>query len=392
MSLVSTINRIVLLTCLSIPLSGIVNAAENDARKPIPLAKALSQAEPWVGEYIAAYAPDEVYDFLTAHPTVVVHADAWTFLNDDKTIYCAVKVGLTQRELNDMQEREPITNYYSASLVPESAGKYGEEGCRGLALKRALTHLFEKDIEDLKNSLAEQFKPGTKRPKEKWVATNYNYWGSGFSDNGYRYLEDKLPGWYHHVFDFRYTNMYALTKVLEVENGQKICLAVLGLTTTARPGTPPRYPVERNAYAKLFPLAEIDDAEKDEYCFNPLWDKLMSKLTFDSNVVTSFVKNWKLVGEPDLTPLTEKSVQAKYDQWQKKQEQEQAAAAKREAAEERKSQTRTVTRTSCTNDCYNGDCVRTFPNGKKERWQAPRKYNAMSGNWEWDTSSNACGG
>lgn len=42
---------------------------------------------------------------------------------------------------------------------------------------------------------------------------------------------------------------------------------------------------------------------------------------------------------------------------------------------------------SCTNQCINGNCLRTFPNGKTERWQAPRTYNSLSGNWEWDTSS-----
>lgn len=45
--------------------------------------------------------------------------------------------------------------------------------------------------------------------------------------------------------------------------------------------------------------------------------------------------------------------------------------------------------TSCTNQCVNGNCLRTFPDGSQERWQAPRKYDPFSGDWKWDTSG--CG-
>lgn len=55
------------------------------------------------------------------------------------------------------------------------------------------------------------------------------------------------------------------------------------------------------------------------------------------------------------------------------------------------STTKQVNRTSCNNQCTNGSCVRTFPDGTQENWQAPRKYDALSQNWGWDTSTNACG-
>ncbi|MCD2517967.1 DUF4189 domain-containing protein [Massilia sp. G4R7] len=45
---------------------------------------------------------------------------------------------------------------------------------------------------------------------------------------------------------------------------------------------------------------------------------------------------------------------------------------------------------SCTNRCVNGSCVRTFANGRTERWQAPRVLDPFTNNWKWDTSS--CGG
>lgn len=45
----------------------------------------------------------------------------------------------------------------------------------------------------------------------------------------------------------------------------------------------------------------------------------------------------------------------------------------------------------CTNQCMNGDCIRTFDNGRKERWQAPRVFDPFSQNWKYDTDTNACG-
>ena len=55
------------------------------------------------------------------------------------------------------------------------------------------------------------------------------------------------------------------------------------------------------------------------------------------------------------------------------------------------STTHQVNRTSCTNDCTNGSCVRTFSDGTKEKWQAPRSFDPINQNWGWDTSTNACG-
>lgn len=41
---------------------------------------------------------------------------------------------------------------------------------------------------------------------------------------------------------------------------------------------------------------------------------------------------------------------------------------------------------SCTNHCVNGDCLRTYPNGKKVRYQAPFVFNPITGKFEFDVS------
>jgi len=59
-------------------------------------------------------------------------------------------------------------------------------------------------------------------------------------------------------------------------------------------------------------------------------------------------------------------------------------------AQRREVTTHAVQNLSCTNNCMNGSCVRTFPNGRTEHWQAPRVFDPFTNDWKWDTSS--CGG
>ena len=61
----------------------------------------------------------------------------------------------------------------------------------------------------------------------------------------------------------------------------------------------------------------------------------------------------------------------------------------REAAKEKtvqmvRSRTNASNVLRCSNQCRNGSCVRTFSNGRKENWQAPRVMDGL-GNWNWDT-------
>lgn len=36
-----------------------------------------------------------------------------------------------------------------------------------------------------------------------------------------------------------------------------------------------------------------------------------------------------------------------------------------------------------SDNCYNGDCVRTFQDGKKVRFQAPHCFDGVAGEWKW---------
>ncbi|WP_296951767.1 DUF4189 domain-containing protein [uncultured Massilia sp.] len=67
-----------------------------------------------------------------------------------------------------------------------------------------------------------------------------------------------------------------------------------------------------------------------------------------------------------------------------------AARAPKAARAAPRVQSRNVQQLTCRNQCVNGSCVRTFPDGRSETWQAPRVFDPLSNDWKWDT--NRCGG
>lgn len=44
-------------------------------------------------------------------------------------------------------------------------------------------------------------------------------------------------------------------------------------------------------------------------------------------------------------------------------------------------------RTSCNTRCFNGDCYRTYDDGRKVRFRAQHKYNPITRQWEWDSGT-----
>ena len=40
---------------------------------------------------------------------------------------------------------------------------------------------------------------------------------------------------------------------------------------------------------------------------------------------------------------------------------------------------------TCNTRCVNGDCFRTYSDGRQVRFQASRRFNPVSGQWEWDS-------
>lgn len=44
-----------------------------------------------------------------------------------------------------------------------------------------------------------------------------------------------------------------------------------------------------------------------------------------------------------------------------------------------------MTGTTCNTRCSNGDCYRTYSDGKKVHFQAKQKFNPFNNQFEWDS-------
>ncbi len=42
-------------------------------------------------------------------------------------------------------------------------------------------------------------------------------------------------------------------------------------------------------------------------------------------------------------------------------------------------------RTTCKTRCSNGNCYRTYDNGRKVQFQGKQKFNSFTSQWEWDS-------
>lgn len=82
---------------------------------------------------------------------------------------------------------------------------------------------------------------------------------------------------------------------------------------------------------------------------------------------------------PKAEPASMKQVVAEIEQ------------AKRKVSSAPSVRTVQTTQLSCTNQCLNGSCLRTFSDGRKDRWQAPHVFDPFKNAWTWDLTTNACG-
>lgn len=393
MSILNEFLMILLLGCsIAFSINIYANPIDADVIRPFPVFSTES-SEPWLGAYAAEDAPPDIYKLVTVNPDVILYFDAWIFNANDGDKYCVAEVGLTKSSGKDgLNPRMPANSYFSASLVAPGVPATGSDGCSGRALKRALTAMFAEDI----NTLASDFnKSGTiraTRPKEVKDNTKVRGNVKGISPIGFDFVVDHLPGWYADIFDYRQTSLRLVFKSLEAENGQRVCMALMGLTAGPEPENTPRFPVSSAAVARIFQMEDNANADNDEYCFNPVWERLTQDMKFSDANITNYIRQWERVAEPGLKAPTMSEVQKRYAQWNKKQQASANAAAAAEGRPIKSANRPSQDRSTCSNQCTNGDCVRTLPNGKKERWQAPQNYNALSGEWEWDISTNACGG
>jgi hypothetical protein len=331
-----------------------------------------------VGAYVAEHASDAQYAMFKRYSGLAVFAQSYLF-GKEGSYRCVAIVGLTHEYGGDTDmPRSPFTIYSGGASDPKNT----EDLCRSVAVVRALNNMLQADVQAWQDKVTQTMPTGGERVKEQSNEGMIRSSWHGMSAKGSAYIRDALPNWFGRAFDYRVVTVAERFLRVEGDNDQLICFASLGLTATAPSGRSAKLPWANSARVITLNKDERGNADQDSACFDPLFDALVKEnIQPDSDFISFFVKNWSLVAEPGLKAPTMKDVQTAAA---RQAERDRKAAAAREREEARP--VRVAQANSCTTSCVNGSCVRRWANGRSERFQAPRKFNPFTSQWEWDTS------
>ncbi len=295
---------------------------------------------------------------------------------------CIAYVGATGFTGSDkVWPRMPMQITWSGSLVRANEPKMA--ACsRALsdAFERLATHkegwLTESHLREMGAIYKEPVSPTFPTMKQPASSTTMRHYTLGtVNDQGVQTLGDALGDRFTTVLDHRKFGVQALLLDGKTSEGRRFCLAEVGLTAVAPDGLAVHVPPTDHSFIQvLSPGAPTTkpacSSELLATAARSLRDNYESDLQYLS-----------LITEKGMTYPTEKALKAAVARYDAQQRAERTVA---------NSKSKNVVR--CSNQCSNGNCLRTFDNGRQERWQAPRVYNSMTQNWEWDISTNACGG
>jgi hypothetical protein len=356
--------------------SSVARADDQPTRAAVPMVNRA--AITGIGEYVAQHASDEQYALFQKDKGLAVFAMSHV-MGEEGHHVCVAQVGLTHAPADSKASpRAPATRYLGGASDPANS----PGACNSTAVRRAVDAMLEDNAEALRTGLEQTLLTGGTRPSEKPVSGRIQSVYSGMSDKGNQFITDALPAWFSEAFDYRVVAVVKRFIKIDGDNGQRICFASVGLTSRAPDGRTSKEAAAERARYRLFDKDERTQADQDPECFDPMFEGLVeNNIQPASDMVNSLVKDWALVAEPGLKAPTMKDVQVAVAARAARERKAAAAAQAQEAREQRVAQ-----QNSCTVNCVNGACVRRWPNGRSERFQAPRKFNPFNSQWEWDTS------
>jgi len=286
-----------------------------------------------------------------------------------KNGYCLAVLGITVASPDQRMARSPLKTLTNLTRYDNVGENWDSADCRAETLRDTVEALGKSTLptaEDVNKMLA----TGGVRQKEKadsgmvWLQS-YNV-STGAEAATFRTIHGYDLG---ATADYRQVQavLYAFSFNLQGEN---ICFAEFGLSARAPSGRQARIPAEHSGGM----YAGGDKATCERVAAEGAVQAHFDQPWNSKGVFKDFEKTREDgVALPDLGAVAKKRT---------------ALAAKAAAAEKQvRSTQRNVVR--CSNVCTNGNCVRTFENGRKERWQAPRVYDPFKNDWTWDT--NSCG-
>lgn len=343
-----------------------------DVRHHIKVHAVPSSATAWIQEIVVNEAPSFAAQLATskyAFWALVHHLQS-----NHRRNFCFAIVGLTYPDDNSRSVRIP--GYRAqASIRDAKNGDLSDEElltCVGSALKIALTTLAREPWErlaadaDTNTSLK-----GTRRHRNA-DPNSYllRYYGNGSINS------IDAPDGFSQAFDSRELHLVVLSTSVKDET-HFICLGISGAAVTPPDDRNSRFPWRFYTEVWNAPRATlpgVDDAAKLASCETEVAQYAVSRMFRDSWDRKGFLERIEWTRE-DGVPLVRSPKPIK--------ERPSANINTRRAGTP---QHRPI---SCQNRCVNGACVRTLGDGRQERWQAPRVFNPLKNEWEWQTDS--CG-
>ena len=293
---------------------------------------------------------------------------------------CVALVGLTHLAPDGVNPRLPVFRF-SAHAVEQEAAVWKASECIGHRLRAAIEGLNNAKPEKLLKDL-ERTAEGTRRVAEPATSDTVQLVSDNLSKVARdAVLEDLLTTQVGAVFDYRHVQTSIFSTSSTLTGGDIMCTVHAGMGARTPEGKNMRWP------AQVVSMVRLQTGGTTDECIEVLAPQTVAALLKQQWTDQGLLKDFSKTREAGV-PLPDLKVVAA----------RRAAVLKKDAVAARAMKVTTVAKTvsrnelTCTNDCQNGACVRTFPNGRKEKWYPPRAYNPMTQNWEWDTSTKACGG
>lgn len=323
-----------------------------------------------IREYIYEQAPGELRTFLVKGE-YAVFADALAFdASSDGTRYCWGMVGLTRPQPDDRNPRIPAgrsSGFYAASKGEE------ESACKATALRQAFVDFFSTTTQGLLEDASQvDDAGGIRKPRAADPTTVRTFWGtqSGFDPGDY--VAGNVPREFTQTFDYRRLQLVALSTETRLKS-QLVCFGLVGVTTTSPHDRNPRWPSNRRAIVRHIPISDASGPGAGDRCEGEALKAALAELLDQSWDGSGLLDGLNATREEGVTPVR--------DAPKKKTAAARAPEPSRAVAGPTKAQSTSVT--SLRYECFNGDCTRIYPNGKRERFQAPRCYDPFKQTWVW---------
>lgn len=360
---------LLILVATSLCLQTKPSSAAPSGNDSVRFSNFTSLSDQELNEVLASTLKPELREIIARNKLVVF---ALTAAFDGRKA-CFGSVGLTEAAPPGRHPRYPA-RMRSAYMKVGSKDEWNASACESSQLLVAATEAFSKaPVEDLLDHIESTKSLGKiaeNRPPNPKLAAIFTIGGI----NKDSLLEIIHKYHFGKAFDYRQVEVFVASQAIQFDHGNIMCVAFAGITSSSPDNRNSRWPGSTNGFVRL------QNGGDASGCKQLVAEQAIDELLKSPWTPQGLLNNFSATKEDGIAlPDPVKVAKAK------------ALIDKSPKPVTVSATTRSTNHVSCTNNCSNGNCVRRFPDGSTERWQAPRKFNPFNGNWEWDTTTNACG-